>query len=315
MATTDRSTALEVLAALTSAGFQWALLHGRERLEAGEGLSDIDIAVEQPTGTILSKFIHELRSSSLRPFIIWPYDRTGASIFIVRNDLSGGAQLDMLIDPNGTGKYGFRTPIAVDAAQLGPGLPTLAPSDSYLYSIRKRQFKHQHERLAELLEAPPADLEELTERTRALFAEPHGAIVRALLAGHTPPATRRQRWREAPRLLERVLSPSGAWLHLAGPQGAAAPTKLAEKLVPIIPLVRTVDTSHSALIERLPLIGPCPNVRWRAGIVISYGRAGSGATVEVQATQDPLEMAQSITSALAVRAEHHLARWLARRST
>jgi hypothetical protein len=293
--TTDGAAALAVLAALREAGVDHAILHGAERLGQPGGLSDVDIVVARPPGSVIAAAQPALRRKGLFPVVVWPYDIGGSStVFLVDESAMTGVQLDMLHDPRGLGRYRIRSGAFVSELVPGEASPSLVELDRLVYLWVKRRSKAQDGRLEEVVDAlgtfEPAAVGEAARRliTRDEWIEEmtgdrvplgggrwRGASQRALLRGR--------------RLAGRLTAPVGFWAHLSGDAAevaAAAAARFARTLV--------AAEAMPAPAGRVAPIWYCRRVvpiRLRPGLVVSYGRRpwavdpdielGSGMTVDV----------------------------------
>ena len=201
----------------------------------------------------------------LRPILFWPYDVDGtASIFLSTGDARDGIQIDVLHDPFGRGRYGFRSKAMLDHVIPGEMFPRLDPETTRTYLARKRMVKGQAERFRQLTDhsggLPLAD-EILSPRAAAAVKSAVGAAnVRARRFVKLQPG----RWGR------RLRRPIGAWVHVGGgPASTSTALGVARRLERFIPHVRVGPLPP---VWRRPLwwawhVAP---IRWRPGVFVSH---------------------------------------------
>lgn len=72
--------------------------------------------------------------------------RGTASVFFATETAEEGIQLDLLHDPSGSGRYGFRTTALLEEVQFVDGWPALSHGAGLVYLLRKRLVKGNEER-------------------------------------------------------------------------------------------------------------------------------------------------------------------------
>src|SRR4051812_29477386 len=113
VATTCPETARTLLDGMCELGIPFAILHDQQALLDGVLASDVDVAVSEPVEMALAALAPWGCARGLYLVCVWPYDVAGLSTFWMTEDGAAGAQLDLLYDPAGRGKYGLRTDLAV----------------------------------------------------------------------------------------------------------------------------------------------------------------------------------------------------------
>jgi hypothetical protein len=170
MGTYGAGVASGVLDCLSATGVEFTVLHREHEIATESVTSDIDIATSVEPDVVMSEMRTGLAGVDLRPVMRWPYDRNSVTYFLANSDASVGAQLDLVHDPTGRGRYGFRTPALIDRAVDGTRWSRLHPDDELLYLVRKRQVKRDEQATEQLLsEVPAAEVESLVQRARVAF--------------------------------------------------------------------------------------------------------------------------------------------------
>lgn len=152
MGTNSPDRAREFLRELHGTGIRSALIHGEDMLEAGTLGSDLDLAFASSFGEALDAVELAASRASLTPIVCWAYDTNSTTVVLAELRADGrvdGVQVDLLVDPEGLGKYGVRTGPLVAASRPGRLYPRVAPLDEALYLARKAALKAQPERLVE----------------------------------------------------------------------------------------------------------------------------------------------------------------------
>jgi hypothetical protein len=309
MATTDRAMASRALEVLRSVVPSSALLHGAGRLVGVEPLSDLDVAVDGLSKDWHRHLVSALAEAGLSPLIVWPYDSGAVSIFLVTAGLADGVQLDLLCTPQGQGRYGFRSTVALSEVIKSNPIDNLSPVDTWLYEVQKRWMKGQEGGLHGLLNNPPAPSEKLLRRVKFLFSDKHASLVSGLLVGTDPVVPGRPWIRDVPRIARRLTRPAGIWVHSRS-QDSACAVELEDRLARVLPLTTVLAWPSQDAVGRVRGARLIARHRWRAGVAVTYGPRKSAADCEVQST-DPQAAAERLRLFSAERALNHLAqlRW------
>ncbi len=168
MGTTSADLAARVLDELERVEPSFVVLHGEADLSRGLAASDIDVAVLRDPTEVVADLAGRLADDGVAPIMLWPYDRNSLTIFWSDRDGDRGVQLDLVADPTGQGRYGFRTGELIARSEPGERWPRLATADELLYLIRKRQVKRNETETVRLLgsvsvDAKPAFIQRATE--------------------------------------------------------------------------------------------------------------------------------------------------------
>lgn len=259
MATTSPTVARLVLACLAEAGVEFALLHGRSRLLDNQPVSDIDVTIGIGSREALVLLGPVLEKADLSPVILWPYDVADTvTVLLSNHDATAGAQLDLLYDPGGVGKYGLRSGAALRTAAPSREWPELEPMAQLLYLIRKRHWKGENDRLGELVGLARREPPQVIRKTA--FSLFHPVVARQItqVIGRFPdvdPPRRTivYRLRRFVQRIARVRRPIGFWGELRGP---AATEEVARRVAS-----RFAAFLPSARVTHRPL-STAPTISW-----------------------------------------------------
>lgn len=149
MTITSRDLVLSVLEELPAHG-AYAILHGVDRLLAGDLGSDVDLVTDRPARAYMQALLPGLARKGVRPVLVLPYD-FGAVSFILRDKSGSTAQFDFMYDTAGRGRYGIKSGALLASARSVDGLFAVSAVDERLYLIRKRQRKADSEQLDGIL--------------------------------------------------------------------------------------------------------------------------------------------------------------------
>jgi hypothetical protein len=214
MATTDSRLALTSLEGMRTAGVRFALLHGADRLSAGD-VSDVDLVVGEDPAAVVRRAAAPWEARGLIPVLLWPYDIGGtATVFLAIPDASEGVQLDLLYDPGGVGKYGVRSRTLLASATQAAALPQVSDVASLVYQWQKRTAKRDVARLDDLTGlAGSIDPRVLLATSKVVTGSSEAAW--HMLEGKPGSRARRPHHPllQASRLRHRLANPVGFWAH------------------------------------------------------------------------------------------------------
>ncbi len=236
MGTTSVPALWRVIAALKATGCDFALLHGADALDDGLIESDLDIMIARPPSPVLAAMEPVLRASGLMLIFVWESDGGTVNTFWWSSGDNAGCQVDMLYDPGGSNRFGFKTNGAwayVDRRSNPPRLNEIGVSN---YLLGKRLAKGQ-----------ATEYEHLRACTGLVAADLFAT--RARLAMRLPPSRRFVRWYGATtrwrsrliRLNARLRRPQGAVVHLS--ISDVGNDDFASGLEKVLPRVRTGSSS------------------------------------------------------------------------
>jgi hypothetical protein len=261
MATTSPDAAFDAVAAIEEAKVSFAVLHGEAALARREVDSDIDVVSDRPVYELVRASTQHWAAVGLYPLIVWPYDVGGTgSVFLTTQDAQQGVQLDFLHDPSGRGRYGARSDRLLDVPVAGRRFTTVAPGEQMAYLLAKRIGKGDPAGARRLVEgASSRDI--ALDVLRPDIAD----VVRSFVENGTTP----RGWdrRPAPgHFITRLLRPAGGWVELRGKGSERVATELTSRFARFLPHARCIASPHFA--GWATSVAP---VRWRAGLVASYG--------------------------------------------
>ena len=222
-----------MVAALETTGCDFAVLHGADALDEGLLDSDLDIMIGRPPSPVLAAVEPILRASGLLLIFVWESDGGTVNTFWWSSGDNSGCQVDMLYDPRGTNRFGFKTDAAWAYVDRRSNPPRLNDIGLSTYLLGKRLAKGQakeYEHLRACTELVVGDL--LAFRTR--------------LALRVPPARSFVRWYGAAtrlrsrliRLNARLGRQQGAVVHLS--KSGIGNDDFVAGLKKVLPRVRTI---------------------------------------------------------------------------
>ena len=109
MPTTSGELATRLLDVLSGTRAEFVVLHREADIAHGLVTSDLDLAVGDDVFATIRALVGPAGAAGLVPVAAWPYDLTSMSTFWCTHDARDGVQLDLTYDPDGLGRYGFRT--------------------------------------------------------------------------------------------------------------------------------------------------------------------------------------------------------------
>lgn len=294
MPTTDAAAARAVLAALGTAGVDYALLHGGERLDGPGAMSDIDIVVRIPPRAVITQVRTELDGRGLAPVTVWPYDVGGtATVFIMDRRGRSGVQLDMLYDPEGVGRYHVRSGELAADPSAGNGVPSVAEADRLVYLWAKRLAKRQEGRRV-AVEASLHGLGSDIVREAA-----HRLITRDDWIGQLTgrKMSPRPRWRlatkraalEVARIRSRLATPVGFWAHLPKGSGEVA-GRVADRFGQVLVYAIAPRAPDTPAVWWWWYARQVLPIRLRPGLVISHGPRPRGVTPHLVLDDGPTDV-------------------------
>jgi hypothetical protein len=256
--TTSVASLWRVIAALQDADCDFALLHGADALEDGLTDSDLDIMIALPPSAVLAGIEPILRASGLMLIFVWESDGGTVNTFWWSSDDNAGCQVDMLYDPKGTNRFGFKTNAAWAHVDKRSNPPRLNDIGLSTYLLGKRLAKgqvaeYEHLRVC----SGPVDGNLLATRTRlALRVPPSRTLVRWYGAA--------TRWRSRViRLNARLRGHQGVVVHLSIDDARDEDFVLG--LTKVLPRVRTVHRLSLITRTRVALLPELALVRGHDG--------------------------------------------------
>jgi hypothetical protein len=267
MAVTRGNLACLLLDTLASTGETYAVLHGEARIADGRGDSDIDVVVAAPPHQVVRSLAPLLASSGLSLGLVWRYDVRALASLWLTGPGPDGAQLDLLCDPEGYGKYGLRTGALLQRRVRGRFWWRLDDRAERLYLLTKRADKGDLPGLIRLLDIEPAERKVLTGLSDQVLADWRRPRIHRLLQGALEPGgdspSLRVRLMRAHRLAGRARHGVGCWLTLAGDPTGEAMHAVQRSFARVLPRARVLDGAAPLIVLHARA------ERCRAGLAIS----------------------------------------------
>ena len=267
---------MRLLDLLQATDVHFVVLHDEELVGTTALDSDVDIAVDRRADEVLQRLEAGLTREEIVVALIWPYDvGGGASCFFARRDGSGGAQVDMLYDPHGRGRYGLRTSQIIADRKQGARYPVPQQLDRLLYTVVKSRLKGEFDEVRAEIKRVEAVFSRNAGETRAqqLFSPAIASLLRELFDDREAPQTARPiRWiRSVPRIAMRIRRPIGYWVEIVGPatQAEDLAKKLEARIAPWL-VVAGLGARPEWFRVFLWWFTRVLPVRWRAGIFVSW---------------------------------------------
>ena len=298
---------LILLDAIASEHEPFAVLHGEAEIAAGRISSDIDLTVTAPPDNIVAALLASCEGFEV--VMVWPYDRESTTYFIVdiaavaesAGAICPGVQLDLVFDPNGRGRYGFRTEELVTNSVPGNRWPRLHPADEFLYLLRKRQVKRDRQRVTRLLDNPPLEASTLKTRAHEAFSAPAAAELCAMLDQNTYIDPRGAAFDRRLRnvlanpghYMSRMSQRVGWWFALGNVERTMVESAMAP-LAELFPRINIYDSPRSSV--------PASASRWRAELSLTLGDGDCpGVDDRLVGCQTPDQIRQAVIQAMAAR--------------
>jgi hypothetical protein len=271
VATTDPGISREVLRGLDRIGVRWAVLHNVEGLMGRAAISDTDVVISEEPWGVLDRLADREELSHLRLVMTWQYDRGAVTSFWVTRDGMSGAQIDLLFDPHGRGRYGFRTAVALTDVEETTWPPRLGDTARLVYSLSKRIVKGDDVGARHASDELLRHDHHAEETARMLRGSQRRLALRARAGTLRPAKPRRVQWlklrhRLNRRALERLVYPTGVVLAVEDAKERAA---LATALQQVV--IRVIARDHTTLVRSV--------ADWfsiRRPVVIVTGSRGAG---------------------------------------
>lgn len=308
MATTGTSMGVRLLDALSALDSRTAVLHGEAEIAGGAIPSDIDTVVDAVPDQLIDRLLEQLETDGQSggetdPSVIlrWPYDRQSTTYFFADAGGNLGVQLDLVHDPDGAGRYGFKSGALLDRAEPGARWCRLHPDDEYLYVLRKRQVKRSEAEVARLLARIPNEVPELVNRAHQAFRPEAATALETMLttSRYTDPggAAFDRRIRNVAAnpdyYLRRAREAVGWWVAMPDVTPAVA-DEAVKPLVPLLPRVTVAAAGGRGSVAKAKV------ARKRAGLYITAGTgADAGADAVIRGALDPADLRRQLVGAMA----------------
>lgn len=291
MPISDPKVPVAFLNVLIEARVPVLVLHDENRVGTTDLTSDLDLVVGLSPTAVLRRVRENLTEKGLLIVLIWRYDLGGTcGVFVASQEGAGGAQIDLLFDPRGRGRYGIKSQALIERGGIRETFPVPALLDKELYLLRKAACKGKQEdsRASVARLTGSGQLEAARERVPALFSRAAARDVLRLLEPYDHPVSRFpirpiRTLANIERIGRRVLNPSGYWVELVS----------SEDLV--IEVANDLEDAFSGWLLRVTK-GPRPTrmfeiARWwirrviptkiRAGMFISWASTSRWPTADI----------------------------------
>lgn len=308
MATTDAALVGTLLDALEATHVPYAILHREADAANGVIDSDVDVAVGRPATEVALNIASAVRHAGVGLALIWPYDSNSLTTFWLTRDCKAGAQLDLLNDPDGEGRYGIRTDAALRRAERGARWLRLPPEIEALYLLSKRWVKGDIGRIGGLL--GNVGNESAISLADELLA-PHGRRrVQAAVTGRRPTHAL------STRTFGGMLSRRG-WCRLRYPVGVMI--RVSSQECDVLPILNHVCSLLDGILVKAEITDGllvCERVRrWfylrRPYLLLSDGHVGSRPDIDllIDASASIDDVVDQIWCRLAENAQRTLEKW------
>ncbi|HEY0889041.1 MAG TPA: hypothetical protein VGE38_05455 [Nocardioides sp.] len=238
MGTTDTRLARRLLESLDALEVDYAVLHSAARVAELQTISDIDLLVDDEPANVIRRLKVAVDSCELAHVLTWRYDTGALTTFWMTPGLADGVQLDLIRDPEGSGRYGVRTVDLADAFRIDAPWPRhLTERGTAHYLFAKRLVKgdvRRWEEAAHILRTGGGiDL--------ALFAPRRQRVYRRAYEGRFPGRAFRVQVLARQRLshngTRRLVRRTGEVVEVSGRLDQEARRFLEERVRPVVPQI------------------------------------------------------------------------------
>lgn len=139
-----------ILREFERAGIDYAILHGAEQIGSIEHRSDIDIVCTTTADEKLHSLASALSETDIALIFLWVSDLGTINTFWWDRSEGAGCQIDVLHDPTGRNRFGFKTDGVSRMFDNNEWPPRVSNSLSHIYLLAKSVSKGQPRRLKEL---------------------------------------------------------------------------------------------------------------------------------------------------------------------
>jgi hypothetical protein len=269
LATTDPNLALKAVKLIRAGGFDVGLLHGARKFSQADPFGDADIVVGRPAKEVVAAVGQNWMRHDIFPVVVWPYDVGGsASVFLMNATASKGAQLDLLHDPKGLGRYGLRS--GEFQIVQGSDPPTVSEMDELIYLWAKRSIKGPRKEVAHVEAASRDNWGAFLTQADKMIAHPdlRRRLGRKRSIGPEIAREIERSLRQAVRVAGRLWRPVGFWIHSPDPAPAE---DLHLRFGRVMPGSRVGAVPVSFLEQSMWLSMSVIGVKWRPAVYVSFG--------------------------------------------
>jgi hypothetical protein len=240
-----------------------AVLHREPEVAAGAVTSDVDLCVADDPLFVVGRIVPKLEDQGILVIMVFHHDRGSYSVFFANPKGSGGAQIDLLHDPKGVGRYGVRTSVVIASRRSGARWPRTADLDETLYVLRKAQVKGDVHRVAHArrhLES--TDVTSAMRRGSTIFSPRAATAVATVLRdANSRDADSIRLWRSRVMRPLRLIHRCGYWAHVTGDASPQVAERLRRRTSRLISAVKAKDPSLGLVVSHL----------WRPYLIVSVG--------------------------------------------
>ena len=267
MATTRGNLACLLLDTLASTGVEYAVLHGEDRIAEGRADSDVDVAVAAAPHQVVRSLAPMLAASRLVLGLVWRYDVGALASLWLTAPGPDAAQLDLVCDPDGYGRYGVRTGALLQRRVRGRCWWRLDGPAERLYLLSRRVEREDRPGSVRLLDIRPSERQLLARLSNQVLADWRRPRVVRLLEGAPAPASRlpplQVRLLRAEQLAGRAMQCIGCWLTIGGDPTGEAMRAVHGSFARVLPRTRVLDGAAPLVVMHAQV------ERRRAGLAIS----------------------------------------------
>jgi hypothetical protein len=302
MVTTRGNLACLLLDTLASTGLEYAVLYGEDRIAQGQPDADVDVAVAVAPQQVVRSLAPMLAASRLVLGLVWRPD-IGAltSLWLVAPG-PDGAQLDLVCDPDGQGRYGLRTGALLQRRVRGRCWWRLDGPAERLCVLARCAVREDRAGLAGLPRVEPGERRVLARLSEQLLSDCRRSRVLRLLEGGSAPAggflPLPVRAPGAHRPVGRTRRGVGCWVTLAGDPSGEVMRRLHGSFARVLPRARILDAVAPMVVLQAHL------ERRNAGLAISRPVPGVRPDLALRAAEPRLT--GRILGCLAQRADRTL---------
>lgn len=267
-----------------------AVLHREADVAAGLVTSDVDVIIDRSPYDVIRAMTRA--DDSLRLISFCEYDVGAVSTFWVALPDLSVAQLDMMCDPHGVGKYGLLTDLSLATAVPGVVHHRLGAPAERAYLLSKRVHKGQLDPREMVRQLSPEARSYLGQRRLQELGAPDR--MRAGLG-----RSRLGRGRLG-RVLRRLREPVGCRVRFTGPDAARMSATSQERFDGYLPHVAVAGTPTDYLRRSASLA-------FRPSLLFSHAAPRGTAQITLSASGEPVDVWRCMVDQMSIRATRRIA--------